>query len=192
MAALSFLEVARQVVLAIEAAGGACAVTGSVAGIVQGVVRATQDVDLVIELAPWRAAAFIAALGPDFDVDEPSLVEALQQERPWNIFHSPTMTRIDLFPLKDEPLANAAFRRRVSVTLEGGGRLPVLAPEDLVVQKLRWFRVGGEVSENQWRDVVGLLNANPSLDVDWLEHSARMGGVLDLLTRARAEKPLPR
>jgi hypothetical protein len=33
--------------------------------------------------------------------------------------------------------------------------LPIHPPEDILLQKLRWFRLGGEVSDRQWRDVLG-------------------------------------
>lgn len=41
----------------------------------------------------------------------------------------------------------------------------VEALEQLVLAKLEWFRAGGEVSERQWGDVVGVLKTQgPTLD----------------------------
>ena len=40
----------------------------------------------------------------------------------------------------------------------GEGRvIHVHPPEDILLQKLRWFRQGGEVSNRQWRDIVAIV-----------------------------------
>lgn len=58
-------------------------------------------------------------------------------------------------------------------------------PEDILLQKLRWFRLGGETSDRQWRDVVGIVRVQgPSLDRRYLRDQAPALGVADLLDRA--------
>ena len=187
---LSFLQVAQRVGSACEHAGFAYLITGSVAGTLQGVIRSTQDIDIVVEMTAWGLAKFVAALGPDFEVDQESLAEAIRTRGSWNVFHLPTMTKIDLFMLTEESFAQASFQRRVSLPLPEGGELKVMAAEDLVLQKLLWFRKGGEVSQQQWRDVVGLLNANPTLDCKHLDAWAKRLGIDGLLTRARLLTPI--
>ena len=57
-----------------------------------------------------------------------------------------------------------------------------------MLRKLLWFREGGEVSERQWRDVIGVLRHSCGLmSSDYLEHWAREIGVKDLLDRAWRE-----
>ena len=187
---LSFLQVALRVGSACESAGFAYLVTGSVAGTLQGVIRSTQDIDLVVEMTAWGLPKFVKALGDAFEVDEESLAEAIRTQGSWNVFHLPTMTKIDLFMLTDESFAKSSFQRRLSVPLPEGGELKVMAAEDLVLQKLLWFRKGGEVSEQQWRDVVGLLNANPTLDAAHLDAWAARLGIEALLARARLLTPV--
>lgn len=63
----------------------------------------------------------------------------------------------------------------------------VYTPEDILLQKLRWFILGNEVSDRQWRDIVGiLLVQGDALDRGYLQRGAVTLGVVDLLTRAVA------
>lgn len=65
--------------------------------------------------------------------------------------------KVDLFPLSDDPLDVRQLERRVLVEVAAGVAVWVGAPDDQILRKLRWFRLGGEVSERQWRDVVSIL-----------------------------------
>jgi hypothetical protein len=72
--------------------------------------------------------------------------------------------------------------------LHSGFEAYVQAPEDAVLSKLDWYRRGGEVSENQWRDVLGMLRQQAErLDVGYLRMWAGELGVADLLDRACRE-----
>jgi hypothetical protein len=55
-------------------------------------------------------------------------------------------------------------------------------------RKLKWFRQGGEVSIQQWRDVLGLLNAHPGLDRSYVETWAAKLQLAELLERALQER----
>lgn len=117
---------------------------------------------------------------------QPERAEAAEHKRSWNIFHVPTATRIDLFVLKDDEYAVEAFFRRVKWTISEGQTLHVMSAEDTVLQKLLWFRAGGEQSERQLRDVADVLRVQSGrLDERYLETWARKLGLEGLLTRAR-------
>ena len=63
-----------------------------------------------------------------------------------------------------------------------------MAWEDVVLAKLEWFRLGGEVSERQWRDILGVLKTQrDSLDIAYLQHWAKALAVADLLERTLIE-----
>ena len=74
-------------------------------------------------------------------------------------------------------------RGRVMPLASGSARF--YSPEDIVVQKLRWFRMGGEVSDQQWRDVLGVIRVSRDMDSAYLDRTAEAFGVRDLLDRAR-------
>jgi hypothetical protein len=54
--------------------------------------------------------------------------------------------------------------------------------------ELDWYRQGGEVSENQWQDAIGILKVKVGrLDLGYLQKWAKELGVFDSLLRARQE-----
>ena len=57
-----------------------------------------------------------------------------------------------------------------------------------MLQKLRWYRLGNEVSDRQWRDILGIIGVQGRrLDLSDLRHGALTLGVTDLLDRALGE-----
>ena len=61
-------------------------------------------------------------------------------------------------------------------------------PEDAVLSKLDWYRMGGGVSETQWRDVIGILKTQSGqVDFGYLRKWAGELGLADLLERACRE-----
>ncbi|HVH25755.1 MAG TPA: hypothetical protein VM818_03310 [Vicinamibacterales bacterium] len=66
-------------------------------------------------------------------------------------------------------------------------RFPIASAEDTVLAKLEWYRLGGETSERQWWDVVGILKVAEDADRAYLRHWAPSLEVADLLERALAD-----
>jgi hypothetical protein len=165
---------------------------GSLATSFQGEPRATNDVDLVVDLAPEQVRPFVAALGPDFDVDEEALARAAQERTSWNIIYAPAVTKIDLFVLRDAPFDQAEFARRRRIEVRAGEGLFIKSPEDSVLRKLLWYRAGGEVSDRQWRDVVQVLRQSRAvLDDAYLDEWAGRLDLAGLLARARTDARQP-
>ncbi|MCP3136753.1 hypothetical protein [Pyxidicoccus xibeiensis] len=180
------IAVALQCAEALEVAGVGYFLGGSLASSLQGEPRATNDIDFVIDLRLPQLPAFVQALGPDFDVDEESLRDAVRQGASWNIFHLPSVTKVDLFLLRPGDFDRSEFerRRRVVLTPEGKG-LFIKSPEDSVLRKLLWFREGGELSTTQWRDIVQVLRVTGGqMELGYLDAWAERLGVAPLLARA--------
>jgi hypothetical protein len=79
-------------------------------------------------------------------------------------------------------------KQRVRVLEEPQADLFVASPEDMVLQKLMWYRDGGGVSDRQWGDVRGVIKTQGSrLDLAYLHLWAGRKGIAELLERALAE-----
>jgi len=183
------IEIALRVARALEAVGVEYHLGGSLASSIHGEPRATNDVDLVVDLAPERVDALVAELGTDFAIDRESLIEAARSRASCNIFYLPLFTKIDLFVSPRGAFERSEMRRRRTVPVGAAGEtLYVKSAEDVVLRKLVWFRDGGGHSEKQWRDVVQVLRLNRgALDERLLLEWADALGVAKLLVKARAE-----
>ena len=181
----------RPVLAAFERLGVACHIGGSVASSSHGVGRSTQDVDVIADLHPTHVHPLALALAKDFYVSEPMIEAAIRGRSCFNVIHLPSMFKVDVFVLKQRPFDQAAFVRarpgRVGLS-EDFVEAAIASPEDVVLNKLEWFRLGDEISERQWNDVLGVLRVcSPNLDHEYLDRWSVELGVRDLLDRARAE-----
>lgn len=162
---------------------------GSMASSTQGLPRASADVDFVADLMPHHVPGWIAALGPDFEVDEEMLREAIELRRSLNIFDMRSAMKVDVFVAGFESWDREQLKRVRGGTLtrEDKTEVALPAPEDTVLAKLRWYRAGGETSDRQWADILGVLQVQTGrLDLDHMRRWAKNLGVDDLLERALA------
>ena len=111
-------------------------------------------------------------------------------ESSFNVIHFTTTFKVDLFILGRTRFSKVEFSRRLPqrIDLDTDFSVCVQTPEDSLLSKLVWYRKGGEVSENQWRDVIGILKMQSGrLDIEYLLKWAEELGVFDLLDRVRKE-----
>jgi hypothetical protein len=60
--------------------------------------------------------------------------------------------------------------------------------EDILLQKLHWYRAGGETSDRQWRDALAIVRVQgEQLDRTYLEATAGRADLGDLLQRVLSE-----
>ena len=147
----------RPVADALEAMGVRYYLGGSVASSAHGVARASLDADLVAELDPSHIDRLASRLEPAYYVPLDQMRRAAAERRSFNLIHLATMFKIDVFVSKGRPFdLMAAERARPQAIGEAPDvcEIPVASAEDTVLSKLEWFRVGGEVSERQWWDVI--------------------------------------
>lgn len=190
MADPEFVSAVAPVVGALERIGVPYYVTGSVVSSRFGIGRSTLDVDIVADLREEHAAALEAALRDEFYVELGTIEDAIRRRSMFNVVHLATMIKVDVYTTA-MPFDRAALdRSRLDSFSAGPGArtMAIATPEDVVVHKLGWFRAGGEVSERQWSDVVGVLRVQAGrLDLEHMRRWARDLGVEDLLQKALDE-----
>ena len=166
----------------LDALGVRWLVGGSIASSILGVPRATLDIDLVADLRGQHVKALYDALISDYYVDRDTMQWAASTRRSFNAIHHASMIKVDVFCAGNDLLTRGELDRRVFVDLEVG-RIPICSSEDIILQKLVWWREAGG-SERQWRDAIGVVQIRgESLDRDYIDGHARELGLVDLVRR---------
>jgi hypothetical protein len=181
------VEVALRVAQVLEDCGVRYLVGGSLASSISGEPRSTLDVDLVVALTEPHITRIVAALGSDFHADPEALRRAIREKSSANLIHLETSLKVDLFVMGGSPIDEEQMnrRQRLKVATSPDRYLYFYTPEDILLQKLRWYRMGDEASDRQWRDILGIiLVQGDGLDESYLRHGARTLDVSDLLDRA--------
>lgn len=166
------------------------ALGGSMASSLISIPRFTQDADLMVEPFPGREAELLDALGSSYYASISAMNEANRLRRSFNVISKKTGFKLDLFVRKERAFDRSALDRGAPMALpaDPSQQITVLTAEDVLVLKLEWYRLGNEVSEQQWRDVIGLLKVcSDRLDLDYARRAADDLAVPDLLDRALNE-----
>ncbi|MES1024305.1 hypothetical protein ABN584_15560 [Gloeocapsa sp. BRSZ] len=160
---------------------------GSVASSILGEPRATLDVDFVADLQLTHVPSLLALMNQDFFIDETMVTEAIEHQSSFNVIHLESMLKADIFLLSNQPLVQSEMQRRQQLIItQNPQRLAWLpSAEDIILQKLIWYRMGGGVSDRQWRDVLGVLKVQADkLDINYLTQWAESLNITEILTQA--------
>ncbi|NUM43089.1 MAG: hypothetical protein HUU38_00170 [Anaerolineales bacterium] len=163
---------------------------GSLATAIHGVARATMDVDIIADIQLAHVESFVSALENTFYVDDEMIKEAIVRRSSFNIIHRETMFKVDIFTNQQRPFDQTQFERRIQQTLadEPVRTAYFSSAEDNILAKFNWYRMGGEVSERQWRDVINVMKIQRgNLDLAYLQTWAIRLKTSDLLEKALAE-----
>ena len=181
----------RTVVSAFKALHIPYLVGGSVASSAHGTPRSTLDVDLVADIRSDHVRPLVLSLHGTFYIDEEMIHDAIARFSSFNLVHLESMLKLDVFVLKPSPYDQMAFSRLQHLPLVENDKsetFPLSSAEDVVLHKLYWYRSGGEVSERQWGDVLGVLRVQQhKLDLTYLHRWAAELEVSDLLEQALKE-----
>lgn len=171
-------ELLRYTIKAFEALGIDYLIGGSLASSVYGEPRLTNDIDIIVDLKPEHIPGILSKFDPkEFHVDEEAIRQALSRNGQFNIIHPSSGYKIDLFISGQDPFVRSELVRRRRLEAPDGEHAFFASPEDVIVKKMEYFRIGE--SERQLRDIIGVLHVQgKQLDRDYIHHWASELGLV--------------
>jgi hypothetical protein len=147
---------------------------GAIAEWAWGEPRATQDLDIVINLPIKSINKFSMELKKrDMLIPTDIILDAMIEDRadiPLNAIHMHSGLKADLYLMKDgDALRQSAFQRRIMVDYGPPiGKVYVHSPEDLILYKLMYLGLSGQ--PKHVRDIAAILRARKNqLDFEYIE-----------------------
>ncbi len=181
--------VTLKVIKALEDCGINYLIGGSLGSSIHGIPRATLDADLVTNIDNIQVEHLVEKLQAEFIIDADMIYDAIKRRGCFNIIHLETMFKVDIFILKNNPYEIMEFtRRKPELISDPDTYVNVATPEDIILNKLLWYKDGGGVSERQWEDAKGIVKVQGDyLDYQYLEYWAGILGLKELLDRLKQE-----
>jgi hypothetical protein len=142
--------------------------TGSFAGSIHGVPRATQDIDIVIAPTRPQLVALLSEFPEsEYYADRETAMDALKTQGQFNLIDFATGWKVDFIIRKHRAFSLEEFERRIPMRILGVS-LDVTSPEDLLIAKLEWAKLGS--SERQIADAAGIVHLQgDALDISYVE-----------------------
>lgn len=186
----SFLDGLNPLVELFEELGIPYYIGGSVASIAYGMPRTTLDVDLIADIQAQHVTALVKHLQDQYYIQASDIYDAIIHRSSFNIVHLASMIKVDIFLAPDRPFDQSKAQRiRQGQLIMNESRLfNLTSPEDIILQKLEWYVLGGKVSERQWNDAQGVLKVqSDTLDLSYMRNWARHLNISELLEQAFQE-----
>lgn len=147
-------------------------VTGSVAAIVYGEPRLTNDIDIVLHLKKDVIEKFESFFPLEEFYCPPLETLILESKREarahFNLIHHQTGFKADCYLMGSEPLQIWGFKHRKRVELDANLSLWIAPPEYVILKKLMFYREGQ--SEKHIRDIANILAiSSDEIDINFLK-----------------------
>lgn len=159
--------------------------TGSFASSLHGAPRVTHDVDVVI--APTLGSLHqLLKQFPDSEyyVSKEAALQAYGAESMFNVVDFETGWKVDFIIRKSRPFSLEEFERRRPEAIDGNP-IVVASPEDVVIAKLEWAKLGE--SERQVKDASSILKTRgDDIDIVYIERWVRELDLGEQWKKARA------
>ncbi|OGQ05345.1 MAG: hypothetical protein A3F82_00985 [Deltaproteobacteria bacterium RIFCSPLOWO2_12_FULL_44_12] len=155
--------------------------TGSMALNVYGHARATNDMDIVVQISDQNVQKLFRLFEKDFYVSQEAIKEAVANESLFNIIDNETVFKVDLIVAKKDSFSKQQFDRRREIKI-GNRTIFVISPEDLILSKLEWSQESlSEIQENDIKNIMRVLDKG--LDKKYLETWASARGFKERLKK---------
>lgn len=159
-------------------------VGGSVASGLHGEPRLTQDVDIAAVMREEHVEPLIKALQGPFYVDDYLIRSAIRRRGIFNVIHIRSSNKVDVHVLDPNAFQQSQLERakRMKLREDDDELVPVTTPEDIVLQKLLWYRKSDGAFDRQLRDIAGVLKLQgEKLDLGYMRSWARELELSELL-----------
>ena len=178
-------ELMQKTVDFLERESVAYRIVGSLASILYGEPRFTNDVDILVDLPRGKVEALCQEFPPpDFYVSADAVRDAIAERRQFNILHIPSGLKVDMILSADTEFGRLDISLGRRVRSEGYYDALFASPENIILKKLLYFQEGG--SEKHLRDVSGVLQVQGErIDQAYLDHWAEKLGVAEELGLVR-------
>src|SRR6185437_12446034 len=132
---------------------------GSIASAIHGEPRSTLDIDMLADIEHEQVDEFCQSIASSFYVSKESILEALEKRTSFHVIHFESVFKVDVFIPKNRSFEKREFERRALVVVahDPEKTVWVASAEDIILSKLEWYRQGNEISDRQWRDIVGIF-----------------------------------
>jgi hypothetical protein len=164
-------------------------VGGSFASSFHGLLRTTNDVDIVVIIEDVKIKLLVEEFENDFYVDEEMIKRAVRQKSSFNMIHFDTTFKVDVFIAKPGFQEKEIERRQLKkLGTDSNYAFYFSTPEDIILAKLDWYRKGNYVASQQWSDISNVIRIQSErLDIEYLRYWASELNLSDLLEQALEE-----
>jgi hypothetical protein len=159
-------------------------VGGSVASMMHGEARLTNDVDIAAVVREQHVAPLVTAMQGPFYVDAELIRSAIRRRGIFNVIHIRSANKVDVHVLEPTPFEASQLKRAVPASpgRELDSRIRIASAEDIVLQKLLWYRKSEGALERQLRDIAGVLKLQgEKLDLEYMRTWAQQLDLAGLL-----------
>ncbi len=180
-------EVTLLVVDVLNSIGIPYLIVGSLASSLYGLARSTLDTDLVADIKPEHVAKLQKALHDEFYISAEEINYAISHRTSFNVIHFSSVFKVDLFVPKDRPFDMRQFRNRQLIVVASNPERSayIASAEDTILAKLEWYKLGEEISDRQWLDILGVVRTQDRrLNLEYLREGAAELQVIELLEQA--------
>jgi hypothetical protein len=150
--------------------------------------RTTNDVDFAVAMLPGHVERFLARAESNFIVDAEFVMQS--GHRMFTMIHRGTYMKVAMYVRSPRGFFQSQLERARSAPIRRSppGSAWIPTHEDIVLQKLSWYKAGGCMSDQQWRDVLNVLKTwRDRMDLAYMRKWAAELEVEDLLDAALSQ-----
>jgi hypothetical protein len=155
------------------------ATVGSVATIVYGEPRLTNDIDILLDLTPESLDEFCESFpAPSYYLSRSAAQAAIRDRRQFNIIETSAALKVDCI-LPAGAFDQQQLKRSTRQELRPGFEAVIATPEDVILKKMEYCRLGS--SEKHLRDIAGVLKVSgDQVDREYVAALAAQFGLSDI------------